>query len=238
MRGKFAYCLAFVGAALCGSAAQADQAGFNLSGSGIGGSILITYVANPNTGPLGTSPNQYDPVGSYIVTGISGTFSDANIGLGDVAINGIVPSNPGSPTPDNLLAPHSFGWFPITNGPTNPEGVVTPGFSYDDLFYPAGSPQTATSYPFSGGVLDIYGLVFALANGDSVNLWSNGKVPGVGLNYGVGVTNGTDVLDYASPVSLSAVPEPATWAMMLVGFAAVGMAARRRRQPVHALAGA
>lgn len=30
-------------------------------------------------------------------------------------------------------------------------------------------------------------------------------------------------------VSISAVPEPATWAMMLIGFAAVGSAVRRRR---------
>ena len=30
------------------------------------------------------------------------------------------------------------------------------------------------------------------------------------------------------------VPEPATWAMMLVGFAGIGMALRRRRQPVLA----
>jgi hypothetical protein len=29
-----------------------------------------------------------------------------------------------------------------------------------------------------------------------------------------------------------AVPEPATWAMMLVGFGALGMVMRRRSQPV------
>jgi hypothetical protein len=29
----------------------------------------------------------------------------------------------------------------------------------------------------------------------------------------------------------SAVPEPATWAMMLVGFGAIGAAARSRRRP-------
>ncbi|WP_439534050.1 PEPxxWA-CTERM sorting domain-containing protein [Polymorphobacter sp.] len=34
------------------------------------------------------------------------------------------------------------------------------------------------------------------------------------------------------PTTLTAVPEPATWAMLLFGFGAVGMAARRRRTPV------
>ena len=32
----------------------------------------------------------------------------------------------------------------------------------------------------------------------------------------------------------AAVPEPATWGMMLFGFAGIGMAIRRRRRPVLA----
>jgi hypothetical protein len=35
-------------------------------------------------------------------------------------------------------------------------------------------------------------------------------------------------------ISPTPVPEPATWAMMLVGFAGIGMAVRRRRQPALA----
>ncbi|HZC38082.1 MAG TPA: PEPxxWA-CTERM sorting domain-containing protein [Sphingomicrobium sp.] len=232
MIGKLGFCVASVAAVFSASSAQAQQASFNLSGSGISGSISLTYTPDPNTGPIGTSPNAFDPVGSYVVTGITGTFSDSNIGLTDAAITGIVPSNPGSPTADNLLAPHSFGFYLVANGVPGPDGTA-PGFSYDGLFYPGGSPQTATSYPFSGGVFDIYGLVFTLSGGDSVDLWSNGNVPGTGLNYGVGVTDGTSVLDYASPVSLAAVPEPATWAMMLIGFGAIGLplrAARRKRK--------
>lgn len=228
MACKLVFYVGLVGATLCASSTQAQQASFHLSGSGINSAITLTYVPDTNTGPIGTSPNAFDPVGSYVVTGITGTFSDSTIGLSNIGITGIVPSNPGSPTPDNLLAPHSFGFYPVANGVPNPEGTA-PGFSYDGLFYPAGSPQAATSYPFSGGVFDIYGIVATLANGDSVNLWSDGNVPGAGLHYGVGVTNGTSVLDYASPVSLSAVPEPMSWSIMLIGFAAIGLALRRDR---------
>jgi hypothetical protein len=32
----------------------------------------------------------------------------------------------------------------------------------------------------------------------------------------------------------AAVPEPATWALMLIGFGGIGMAMRRRRRPVLA----
>jgi hypothetical protein len=31
--------------------------------------------------------------------------------------------------------------------------------------------------------------------------------------------------------AVAAVPEPATWAMILMGFGAIGFASRRRRQP-------
>ena len=36
-------------------------------------------------------------------------------------------------------------------------------------------------------------------------------------------------------LSIAAVPEPATWAMMIIGFGAVGVAARRRRTTRHSL---
>ena len=40
----------------------------------------------------------------------------------------------------------------------------------------------------------------------------------------------------AAPGDVSAVPEPATWAMMIVGFGAVGVASRRRRHTMSRLA--
>ena len=210
--------------------ANAATHAFNYHGSGISGSILLTYSPNPNTGVLpGTSPNPVDPIGSYIISGISGTFSDANIGISNAAITGIVLSNPSHPEPTNLLAPHSFGFYPVINGVPGPGGAA-PGFSYDDLFYPGGSPQTASDYPFHGGFLDIYGMVFTLDDGNSVNFWSNGRLGGK-LTYGAGVTNGRDVLDYAGNVG---VPEPAAWARMLIGFGSIGATMRRRRTVVAA----
>jgi len=46
-------------------------------------------------------------------------------------------------------------------------------------------------------------------------------------------TSGTPV-PITGFLQLAAVPEPATWAMMLVGFGGIGMAMRRRRRPVLA----
>lgn len=228
MRHKLTMISAVIAAASLAFQAQAASVSFKLSGPGVSGTIDLTYAPNPNTGPVGgSSPNAFDPVGSYIVTGASGSFSNSNIGVNST-ISGIVPSQPANPTADNLLAPHSFGFFPISGGVLTPGGVA-PGFSYDNLFYPGGSPQTASDYPFFGGVLDIYGLVFTLLDGKAVNLWSAGDFGG-GPTYGLGVTDGRSVLDYVdSGVSLSAVPEPATWALMIAGFGMVGAVARRRQ---------
>ena len=50
-----------------------------------------------------------------------------------------------------------------------------------------------------------------------------------GNNSGAGSLGGSITIRQAN-----AVPEPATWAMMLIGFGAVGFAMRRRRAPVLA----
>jgi hypothetical protein len=50
-----------------------------------------------------------------------------------------------------------------------------------------------------------------------------------GNNSGAGSLGGSITIRQAN-----AVPEPATWAMMLLGFGAVGFAVRRRRKPVLA----
>lgn len=46
----------------------------------------------------------------------------------------------------------------------------------------------------------------------------------------VGTPNGQPPISFLDGVSVMAVPEPATWAMMLVGLGAIGAAVRRRRQ--------
>lgn len=227
LKHKSAIALLFAAATLS-APASADTYSYAFSGSGVSGKVSLVYAPNPNTGsPLNSSPNTFDPVGSYIVTGATGTFNDANIGLA-TTITGVVPSNPSDPEPTNLMAPASFGFYTVTGGVPGPGGVA-PGFSYDNLFYPGGSPATATDYTFHGGFLDIYGLVFTTADGKAVNFWSNGDFGG-GPTYGAGVTDGIKVLDYAGNIAANTVPEPVTWAMMVVGIGFVGAAMRKSRQ--------
>lgn len=222
-------------ALLAGSAistgANASTFMFDFSGVGVSGKVSLSYIEDPNTSAtLDSSPNAHDPLGSYIITGVTGTFSDNGLGLANVGITGLEGLNPVSPEPTNLKAPNRFSLLNVANGVDDGSGHPSKGFHYDNIFYPLGSPQTATDYPFAGGFFDIYGMVFTLANGDAVNLWSNGVQPGLGLNYGVAVTDRVDVLDYVNGVAVRAVPEPASWALMISGFGAVGAAMRNGRR--------
>lgn len=95
-------------------------------------------------------------------------MTDTNIGIVDATITGIVPINHAAPEATKLLAPNDFSKFPVA------VGTMDGSLSYDNLIYFGGSLQTASDYPFHGGILDIYGLLFTINNGDVVKFWSNG----------------------------------------------------------------
>src|SRR6478672_8551785 len=141
--------------------ANASTFEFSFAGSGVSGTITLTYGAATDA----KYPQAFE------VTGISGTFSDSNNGLNIVnaTIGPLEPIKHDTPEPTNLLAPHDFSRFAVATG-LSPEnnGFLT----YDNLFYPSGSPATASDYPVHGGFLDIYGLLFDIGGGRVVDFWS------------------------------------------------------------------
>jgi hypothetical protein len=204
--------------------AKADSYTFSFSGGGLSGSGVIQTSSAPVPGVPG----------AYQITGISGTFSDTNAGISNAAITGLQTTS--LPSPVNA------------DGTFLPPGTAADGFgfSYDNLLYPAGnSPAVCPPpgpgdpeppYPFGGGLLDIYGLLFHVQGGYSVDLWSNGVLPGDGLTYGVGDSlNGTVLNTFGEPfsgqsanVSIAATPEPGSLILLstgVLGFA--GTIARR-----------
>lgn len=208
-------------ASVLGASAQAGVIDFDFSGAGVKAQIQLTYSPASPQGVLSSRPNTNYPVGSSIVTGISGTFSDAATPtpIVDATITGMVaPTDSGARDPANILAPHSLSFLPS-------------GLSYDNLLYLDGAaPTVATGYDLSGGYFDIYGLAFTFGGSsrDVVNLWNNGSPTGTGTDatYGVAVTDGVN--NYKTPDGVAQVPEPAMVGLLGLGLGAVSFVRRRR----------
>jgi len=70
------------------------------------------------------------------------------------------------------------------------------------------------------------------SNGLTLGLSTGGLTYNLYGDYNAGIGNGTITVGEASPQAVAAVPEPATWAMMLLGFIGVGfMAYRGKSKP-------
>lgn len=86
-----------------------------------------------------------------------------------------------------------------------------------------------TSVTYNGDPLTLTGEVAEYAFGQWRNMAGTQTLVISGMSYGNAGVSG--VVTFAS----GAVPEPATWAIMILGFAATGFAMRRRKATSHAV---
>jgi hypothetical protein len=155
---------------------------FTISGSGItsSGTLYLATTPDPNVDEI---------------TGVSGTFTDANAGGFSGAITGLVAGSYDSTSP-------SFD-----------------PYSYDNLFYPNSTTVTCHGYS-STGDLDFCGLLFTVTGGYLVSPYYVGST-GTLLDLGPG---NKDIGTYAVDINFSdAAPEPSSWLFLASGLLLMGL---------------
>ena len=220
MHMRFLAATAAAGALLAANGASAATVAWTQwtgqTDTGVSGAIGVTYVGdtigteynNPSWDPSstfkgGTVSNAPTPEGGYIVT-IGGTSRVNTVTFSSTVANPVMAIY----SLGRDIEPASFV-FTTSNISLEAGG---PSVEYD------GSSITLSGNTVTGvegnGVIQFNGLVNSIS-------WTNPQE-----EYTYGFTVGTPGV--AAGVA-GGVPEPATWAMMLTGFAGLGATLRRRR---------
>jgi hypothetical protein len=155
--------------------------------------------------------------GQFVTTGSGPTFTVTNVS--------------GTITDSDTSGPILPGTFTFNSATTGYAGA-------DNLLYFPAAVVPGNSTP---GFVDFGGISFTATPGLDFNF--GGNTPGGAFAYvlndsvqdpnGFASQPGSTLINF----SVSAVPEPSTWAMMILGFASVGFVAyRRKAKPAFRLA--
>ena len=189
-----------------------------------GAQATTTITSVP--GPDGVGQTVLFNFESGMPAGLSG---NAGIRIGDLVGSYAAPMGDGS----HFLVVPTAG--------SSGTGTLNLGNSYDNISFYWGSIDTYNTVEFFTGTG---------ATGTSLGLYSGGDIPGATGNgaQGTSANNRRVFFDFGSDTALSvrftstqiafeldniataAVPEPAMWGMMLVGFSFVGATMRGRRR--------
>jgi hypothetical protein len=193
------------------SAEVVDWAVWASNTSGSAGGVGITYsgeLSGLTTQPLWT------PMTSWTNSTITNAPNPANA---SIALQGGNPNVVDTITFATAVLNPVFAIWSLgqTGKPAAFDFDITPVFE-------AGGPNN----PYGGGSITLDGNTVTGIEG-------NGTVQFDGLVSSISWTNPAAENFYAFTVGVAAVPEPATWGMMLLGFAGIGfMAYRRKRNAV------
>ena len=194
--------------------------------------LASAAVAALLTGPTAAATYIYDisgynPEGMGAVTGtVDLTVSGGVATAGTVTLSGGVLSP--SPVSFDLVTANAYGY------PNNPPGSFTGWRAGDGTDWFGAN----TNYPIDGN-----GLVFESGAWDThgtyvFGLYSDGSGGYEAALFGPGgKDNPNNYYTYGDAITLTAAPEPSTWAMLGLGFAGLAFAGYRKRREAHAIAG-
>ena len=184
----------------------------------------VVYNSTPSNGFNYGAGNNYAPANAAVLT-------DAN---GEIALR-FHQTGVAAPASDSAgvysfalgTTPISFDWY---LEPANRTALTSSLITVSNV----GTGQTVSYNPFFVGN-DNFTDGSSFQNSARLNfgfLLGAGFTPNVDSSYSVTLNNnGTSLTTFAqlgAGATTGAVPEPATWAMMLIGFGAAGVSLRRR----------
>ncbi|MEO7410853.1 MAG: PEPxxWA-CTERM sorting domain-containing protein [Sphingomicrobium sp.] len=194
-------------------------------------SAQVVYDANPQVPFTYGTGNDYTPANAVVLT------SNARDDGYEIAGRAHVPGQPAATTGgtgiytfdigQNVSIDFSFFRTAITNALVT---ITNVGTGSDASFAAAllGTVQT------NGALQGSQQLAFGFLNGTIDPLQNIDFSNAVNSTYRIDLSGGGQSVTYFAQIgtgaAVAAVPEPATWAMMLIGFGAMGVSLRRRRR--------
>jgi hypothetical protein len=160
-----------------------------------------------------------DGLTSFFTLVITGENTATDTEGGRTGVNAIAFNQPAPGTVVSGVLTSPSGYNFVLGG-LNSSGCNGSGnfYCFDNTAIPP-TPGTLLSGPLS--------FMFNVT-ADTAGVWDN-YATHFKIDW-VGTQNNYDLVSLAIPVNTGAVPEPATWAMMLIGFGAAGYSLRRRRK--------
>jgi hypothetical protein len=161
------------------------------------------------------------------VTGVGGDGNNGE-GFSDLTIAPESPITGMSAIKFDLFEPSA------KDGPTIPSGFTLSDYTFETTVYFVGGGSQTFTKDMGKGNGDNRWIVTADA-GESISKITISDLDGIWTKHNQPDFTSDDLFNAIKQVSFNstnAIPEPATWAMLIVGFAGLGAALRRRRAAV------
>jgi hypothetical protein len=201
--------------------------------------LAQSYDANPTVGFTYGTGNNYTPANAVVLTTADPFGSRTSPPLAELALRAHVPFLPAAATGGtgiytfNIGSAVSFDFSAFGTALPNAQITVTNVGTGDNASFAASLLGTVQA---NGALQGSQQLGFGFLNGNplpSEDINFNNQIDST---YRIDLSGGGQTVTAFAQIgagAVAAVPEPATWAMMIGGFGAIGASMRRRKVAVR-----